>query len=65
MLTPAEVASLILGYCSDDPERAAALVMDGLNAAGYAVVNKDVYVELAKRCAVADGIAATIAGAAR
>lgn len=65
MLTPVEVASLILGYPFDDPQRAAALVMDGLAAAGYVVVNKDEYLELAKRCAVADGIAATLAAAAQ
>lgn len=65
MLTPVEVASLILTYYTTDPQKAAATVMDGLTAAGYAVVNTDHYVELAKRCAVADGIAATIAAAAK
>lgn len=43
MLTPVEVASLILTYYTTDPQKAAATVMDGLTAAGYAVVNKDHY----------------------
>lgn len=43
MLTPVEVASLILTYYTQDPQKAAATVMDGLTAAGYAVVNKDLY----------------------
>lgn len=43
MLTPVEVASLILTYYTTDPQKAAATVMDALTAAGYAVVNKDHY----------------------
>lgn len=65
MLTPAEVIQFIVGYPIDDPQDTADQILRGLSGAGYFVVTKDEYLELAKRCAVADGIAATVAAAAR
>lgn len=65
MLTPAEVIGFIVGYPVTDPQNTAHQILDGLHGAGYFVVRQDEYLELVKRCAVADGIAAAVAGAAR
>ena len=54
MLTPREVAVLILNYSTDDPERVADLVLDGLAYAGYAVVTRDEYVALASKAAAVE-----------
>lgn len=65
MLTPAEVISFIVSYPITDPQDTADQILRGLAGAGYFVVTKEEYLELAKRVAVADGVAAALAGAAR
>ena len=42
---------MVLAYHTVDPQRAAALAMEAINAAGYVVLNRAEYINFLENCA--------------
>jgi hypothetical protein len=51
MISPQNAAEMVLSYHTHDPEYAAALVLDAIDAAGYVVLNRKDYIDFLSDCA--------------
>jgi hypothetical protein len=51
VITPLNAAEMVLAYHTADPQYAAALVMEAINAAGYVVLNRAQYISFLETCA--------------
>jgi hypothetical protein len=51
MISPQNAAEMVLSYHTHDPQYAAALVLDAIDAAGYVVLNRKDYIEFLSHCA--------------
>ena len=51
MITPMNAVEMVLAYQCADPQYAAALAMEAINAAGYVVLNRAEYINFLQNCA--------------
>lgn len=51
VITPMNAVEMVLAYHTSDPQYAAALAMEAINAAGYVVLDRAQYMSFLQTCA--------------
>jgi hypothetical protein len=51
VISPMNAVEMVLAYHTSDPQYAAALAMEAINAAGYVVLNRAEYISFLQTCA--------------